>query len=231
MQNKDLKKISENIELNERKSSKRKKSKLTKKDLQEKYDKLKQYCEDFIKATEENNILLEKYKQLAIKLFPCIADIYFLKNETEKDEFCKIYDINQQSLEIVLNMYCSNKVTSEQNDNNTNVDNKTYKVGYKNPPLETRFQKGNKGNRKGRKRQEDESFFDLLEKFLNEKITVTKNGKSKRLRRKIVIIEQTTKKMLKGEQVPKNNIDLLKTVERYSNHKKAYDETFGKNKS
>lgn len=54
---------------------------------------------------------------------------------------------------------------------------KTYTVGYKKPPRETRFKKGQSGNPRGRPRSISQSDATLVAEVLNEMITVTENGK------------------------------------------------------
>ena len=51
-------------------------------------------------------------------------------------------------------------------------NNKNYKVGYQNPPIETRFKKGVSGNRKGRPKGH-KNFNTKLKYFLDGKISIT----------------------------------------------------------
>ena len=63
-----------------------------------------------------------------------------------------------------------------------------YKVGYRRPPIETRFQPGNSGNPKARRRKRDMSFRALIDRMLARKITVNIDGKPKRLTRLEAIV-------------------------------------------
>ena len=57
-------------------------------------------------------------------------------------------------------------------------DDKTdYKVGYKKPPLHTRFRKGQSGNPRGRPRG-SKNLSTLLTDALNEPVVVTEDGLS-----------------------------------------------------
>lgn len=228
----------ENSKTIKSKTSKRKKQKVTKKYLKERYRTQKKEHKDFV-AYASN--VVSSYKKFIDNLLICIVYLYVPKTEEEKMEYCFTYKFNKKTLESYLNgvieKYSLNISNLNQNgnktdiDDKTNIDDKTYKVGYKNPPIETRFQKGDKGNPKGRKRKKDEEMLDLIEKKLQEPITVTKNGKTMRVPKKEIVTEQITKSLLNGTPIPKNNIDLVKYMDRYSNNKKSLNEIFGKNRS
>jgi len=60
-------------------------------------------------------------------------------------------------------------------------DDKTdYKVGYKKPPLHTRFRKGQSGNPRGRPRG-SKNFSTLLADALNEPVVVTEDGRRRKI--------------------------------------------------
>jgi hypothetical protein len=54
-----------------------------------------------------------------------------------------------------------------------------YVVGYKKPPLATRFKKGQSGNRSGRpkRRRAGSALVEAFHEALNERVTVTNNGR------------------------------------------------------
>jgi len=51
----------------------------------------------------------------------------------------------------------------------------SYNVGYKKPPKNTQFKKGESGNVKGRPKKTN-NFSEVLQDILNEEITITMNG-------------------------------------------------------
>ena len=54
-----------------------------------------------------------------------------------------------------------------------------YEVGYRRPPIETQFKPGQSGNPKGRpKKAKNEGWDEALWSALNEKVAVTRNGKT-----------------------------------------------------
>jgi hypothetical protein len=53
-------------------------------------------------------------------------------------------------------------------------------VGYRNPPEQSRFQKGRPANAKGRPKRE-ETYAELFRKELNKKIWIQENGKRIRI--------------------------------------------------
>jgi len=55
-----------------------------------------------------------------------------------------------------------------------------YEVGYKKPPKETRFKKGQSGNPRGRP-SATENLRMLLGKVLDETITLTENGRHRKI--------------------------------------------------
>ena len=55
-----------------------------------------------------------------------------------------------------------------------------YKVGYKKPPLHTRFKKGQSGNPRGRPKG-SKNFSTLLAEALNEPVIVAEDGKRRRI--------------------------------------------------
>ncbi|MBW0006901.1 MAG: hypothetical protein JO335_04215 [Sphingomonas sp.] len=85
----------------------------------------------------------------------------------------------------------------------------TYKVGYKRPPLETRFKPGMSGNPTG-KRKRRRSLSEQLDRILAEKLSVTEGGIAKRMNREEVFLRQTVTRAIAGDrQFGKLLIDYL----------------------
>lgn len=63
-----------------------------------------------------------------------------------------------------------------------------YRVGYKRPPLHSRFAKGKSGNPSGRKRAQ--GFGALLQKALAARVTVTADGTPRRITKREAVIVQ-----------------------------------------
>ena len=88
-----------------------------------------------------------------------------------------------------------------------------YEVGYRKPPLHTRFQKGRSGNPKGRPRGR-KNLSSLLNHALNGWVIVVENGRRKKITKREAIITQLVNKSaaadLKATQIV---IALLQEVE------------------
>jgi len=74
-----------------------------------------------------------------------------------------------------------------------------YDVGYAKPPKKTRFQPGKSGNPSGRPKGV-RRFQQELDAILNEKITVTANGKSRRISILTALLKQLANNALKGDK-------------------------------
>jgi hypothetical protein len=72
------------------------------------------------------------------------------------------------------------------------------KVGYRRPPVATRFQKGQSGNPKGRPRG-SKNIASIFVKAGRERVTVTVNGKRRSLTKLEAIAAQQTNKAAGGE--------------------------------
>ena len=78
-------------------------------------------------------------------------------------------------------------------------DEKTdYKVGYKRPPLHTRFRKGQSGNLRGRPRG-SKNFSTLLAEALNEPVVVTEDGRRRRISKRELGLKQLANKFAMAE--------------------------------
>ena len=76
-----------------------------------------------------------------------------------------------------------------------------YEIGYRRPPRETRFKKGQSGNPKGRRKKKPASFEEVLGEALNERITVVIKGQARSLTMKELIVEQLGERAAKGDRL------------------------------
>ena len=73
-----------------------------------------------------------------------------------------------------------------------------YAVGKGRPPRHTRFQKGQSGNPKGR-RKGSRNVATLLDHALNERVVVTENGKRKTITKFEAMLKQLANKAASGD--------------------------------
>ena len=78
------------------------------------------------------------------------------------------------------------------------MDKGDYEVGYGKPPRHTRFRPGRSGNPKGKPRG-SRGLRTELRAELNELMTITENGKSRRLPKRRVVIKALAAKALKAD--------------------------------
>lgn len=71
-------------------------------------------------------------------------------------------------------------------------------VGYKKPPQQTRFKSGQSGNPKGRPKGYKNIKTDLLEE-LKERVSVTENGKTKKMSKQRILLKRLCSKSLGGD--------------------------------
>jgi hypothetical protein len=77
-------------------------------------------------------------------------------------------------------------------------DKPVYKVGYKKPPLHSRFQKGQSGNPRGRPRG-SKNFSTLLTEALNEPVIVTEDGRRRKISKRELGFTQLANKFAMAE--------------------------------
>ena len=89
-----------------------------------------------------------------------------------------------------------------------------YKVGYKKPPLHSRFQKGQSGNPRGRPRGL-KNFSTLLTDALNEPVVVTEDGRRRKISKRELGFKQLANKFAMAEaQATKMLLGLMLERER-----------------
>ena len=87
-----------------------------------------------------------------------------------------------------------------------------YAANYRKPPEQTRFKKGQSGNPRGRPAK---NLPALLAAALNEKVTVTENGKRRQVTKREAVIAQLVNKSASAElRATKMLIDILRDIER-----------------
>ena len=83
---------------------------------------------------------------------------------------------------------------------------------YRQPPLHTRFRKGQSGNPGGRPRK---NLAALLAAALNEKVTVTENGTRREVSKREAVIAQLVNKSASADlRATKMLIDMLREIEK-----------------
>jgi uncharacterized protein (UPF0216 family) len=97
-------------------------------------------------------------------------------------------------------------------------DKPDYKVGYKRPPLHTRFQKGQSGNPRGRARgrpRGSKNFSTLLADALNEPVVITEDGRRRKISKRELGFKQLANKFAMAEaQATKMLLGLMLERER-----------------
>ena len=72
------------------------------------------------------------------------------------------------------------------------------KVGYKNPPLKSRFKPGRSGNPKGRPRG-SRNMTTLLDEELRKPVSITEYGRSRKIPKGKAIVKRLAEKALNGD--------------------------------
>ena len=75
-----------------------------------------------------------------------------------------------------------------------------YKVGFRKPPIHTRFKKGRSGNPKGRP-VGHRNMNSLITRALNRSVTITENGKRKRITKREAIVMQLVNRSASADLV------------------------------
>ena len=110
------------------------------------------------------------------------------------------------------NGYPSLRAKDNQGEANPQADDYTA-VGYKQPPLESRFKKGRSGNPKGRPKG-SWSGKDLLQKALAIPLRITENGVVRTLPQKDVLFRSLLAKAIKGDS--KSVALILKLIDKWN---------------
>jgi Family of unknown function (DUF5681) len=98
-------------------------------------------------------------------------------------------------------------------------------ANYRKPPEHTRFKKGQSGNPRGRPAK---NLPALLAATLNEKVTVTENGKRRQVTKREAVIAQLVNKSASAElRATKMLIDMLRDIERRAEPAAAAKSPFG----
>ena len=89
-----------------------------------------------------------------------------------------------------------------------------YEVGYKRPPKETRFKKGNNANPRGRPRG-SKNLATLLEEALNTQVETVEDGTRRRRTKRDVVIAQLVDQSANADlRATKLLLDMLHKLER-----------------
>src|SRR6516165_7058627 len=89
-----------------------------------------------------------------------------------------------------------------------------YEVGYKKPPKETRFKKGNNANPRGRPRGL-KNLAKLLEQALDTSVVIVEDGTPRRRTKRDVVIEQLVDRSASADlRATKLLLDMLHKLER-----------------
>ena len=193
------------------------------------------------KETKKRNNWKQAYNRL-VKMseecyLPCILfliqDIFPMMNEQMFNYVCRNYSLKPEiilefasKLGIKLNFTKEGKPESKTEDPQPEDIDPDYKVGYKHPPKHTRFQKGNKGNPKGRKSKKGRPIMELLLEELDKKIRINEGGETKEMYAREVIIKKMSKSLMLCEPIPRNNLKLIESVDRYAARKEVVEKIF-----
>jgi hypothetical protein len=89
-----------------------------------------------------------------------------------------------------------------------------YEVGYGKPPRHAGFQKGRSGNPKGRPKG-SKNFATLLAEALDEKVSLTEDGRRRRITKRELVIKQLVNKSASADlRAIKQLTDIVQGVER-----------------
>lgn len=71
-------------------------------------------------------------------------------------------------------------------------------VGYKKPPRHSQFQLGQSGNPRARRKRAD-GFVSVFSEALDETVTVTENGRRRKISRRELLVKQVVDRAARGE--------------------------------
>ncbi len=95
-----------------------------------------------------------------------------------------------------------------------------YDVGYKKPPQENRFKKGQSGNPKGRPKG-SKNLKTILKEVINEKVPVREDGKTRKITKLEAIIKQVVNKASTGD--PRATKQLMEFIREYLSEEQNAD--------
>ncbi len=85
------------------------------------------------------------------------------------------------------------------------MNERNYVVGYKKPPHHTRFQKGQSGNPRGKVKGRKNYRTEFLDE-LSEKVTVSENGRRRKLSKQTLVIKRTVADAVKGDAKARDHL-------------------------
>jgi len=86
---------------------------------------------------------------------------------------------------------------------------RTYSVGYKKPPMHTRFKPGESGNPRGKAKGRKNLATELLEE-LSERVVVTENGRQRKIAKQTIILKRMVTDAAQGNAKARDQ--LLKLI-------------------
>jgi hypothetical protein len=105
-------------------------------------------------------------------------------------------------------------MTHREIQKNNHPDTTDGKVGYKRPPVKSRFRKGQSGNPRGR-RKGQRNMGPVLAEVLRQTVTVKQEGKSQRMSKGEALIQMLLSKALNGDgRTIKAMLDLAQKIAR-----------------
>lgn len=90
-----------------------------------------------------------------------------------------------------------------------------YEVGYKKPPVHTRFQKGRSGNPKGRPKG-GQNLATVLQRELNQMVTITERGRQYKVTKLVASVKQLVNSAATGDHRAMQMLIALNRTETHS---------------
>ena len=100
----------------------------------------------------------------------------------------------------------------------------SYDVGYRKPPVHSRFAPGRSGNPKGRSKGA-KGFAAELERELAAKIAITENSRRRRITKSVAMIMSQVAKAIKGDTRAFANIHALRSPQAKDSEASATDQS------